>query len=203
MNSYVKSASAAVAALLGFGLAPVAAADVKPPASVNDTRTTDEKIADALTAAPDYISATATIVDRDMRTVLRSGAPEWTCMPSAPGVPWPNPMCADPTTMRWFGEVAQGKTPTIDRIGISYMLMGETGADFDHPEIGTPPEGKDWYRAGPHVMFVFPQSAGDLTKGIGNDTSTGLPYIRPFGGAQPLLVVPVTRPGEAVVLGEH
>ena len=25
------------------------------------------------------------------------------------------------------------------------MLMGEVGADFDHPEFTQPPEGKDWY----------------------------------------------------------
>jgi len=107
-------------------------------------------------------------------------------------------MCADPTTMQWFQEIAQGRTPTIDRIGISYTLMGETGADFDHPEIERPPEGRDRYRVGPHVMFVFPEGAGDLTNGIGNDTSSGEPYVRPFQGAQPLLVVPVALPNEVV-----
>jgi len=75
---------------------------------------------------------------------------------------WPNPMCGDPTTMQWFDDVTHGRTPSIDRIGISYMLLGETGADFDHPESETPPPGKTWYRVGPHVM---PQSAGDLMKG--------------------------------------
>jgi len=29
-----------------------------------------------------------------------------------------------------FKEVAQRKTPTIDRIGIAYMLMGEAGASI-------------------------------------------------------------------------
>lgn len=156
--------------------------------------TTEEKIADALRAAPAFISDSATVVDRDMTTVLRAGTSEWTCVPSAPGVPFPNPMCADPTTMQWFTEVGQGRAPTIDRIGISYMLMGETGADFDHPEAATPPEGKDWYRVGPHVMFVFPNSAGPITDGIGHDITSGVPYVRPFPGAQPLLVVPVAPP---------
>jgi hypothetical protein len=32
-------------------------------------------------------------------------------------------MCCDPAMMQWFTELEQGKTPTIDRIGISYMLM--------------------------------------------------------------------------------
>jgi hypothetical protein len=83
-------------------------------------------------------------------------------------------------------------------IGTSYMLMGETGADFDHPAIERPPEGRDWYLVGPHVMFVFPEGAGDLTNGIGNDTSSGEPYVRPFQGAQPLLVVPIALPNEVV-----
>jgi hypothetical protein len=110
--------------------------------------TTEEKIADALRAAPAFISDSATVVDRDMSTVLREGTSEWTCVPSASGVPRPNPMCVDPTTMQWFQEIAQGRTPTIDRIGISYMLMGETGADFDHPEIERP-RGKGLVPGGP------------------------------------------------------
>jgi len=107
-------------------------------------------------------------------------------------------MCLDPVFLQWSRELRQGKTPTIDRIGISYMLMGETGADFDDPSAKQPPEGKDWYRAGPHVMFVFPEGTGRILTGLGHDTSSGLPYVRPFPGAEPLLVVPVARPGETV-----
>jgi hypothetical protein len=105
-------------------------------------------------------------------------------------------MCGDPTMIQWLMEVTQGKTPTIDRIGISYMLMGEVGADFDHPEYDQPPEGKDWYHIGPHVMFVFPQGTGRILQGLGHDTTSGQPYVRPFPGAEPLLVVPIALPGE-------
>lgn len=110
--------------------------------------------------------------------------------------------------MQWFRQWMAGQTPTIDRIGISYMLLGEAGADFDHPEADTPPPGKDWYRVGPHLMMVFPASAGDLTQGIGHDTESGMPYLRPFRGAQPLLVIPVALPGQNIAwlpetLGEH
>lgn len=159
--------------------------------SGHNTMTTEKKIADALRAAPPHIAATATVVDHDLVTVLREGSPDWTCMPSPPDAPWPAPMCGDPTTMQWIRELTEGKSPTIDRIGISYMLIGEAGADFDNPEATVPPEGKDWYRVGPHLMMVFPASAGDLTNGIGADTSNGQPYIRPFAGAQPLLVMPI------------
>jgi hypothetical protein len=56
--------------------------------------------------------------------------------------------------------------------------------------------GKDWYHAGPHVMFVFPEGTGRILKGLGHGTASGLPYVRPIPGAEPLLVVPVAKPGE-------
>ena len=160
--------------------------------------TREEKVADALRAAPAYIADSATVVDWDMTTVLREGSPDWICVPTLPGKPEPAPMCGDPTMIQWFREIAQGKTPTIDRIGISYMLMGEVGADFDHPEATQPPAGKDWYHAGPHVMFVFPKGTGRILEGIGHDTISGLPYVRPIPRAEGLLVVPVAKPGERV-----
>jgi hypothetical protein len=158
--------------------------------------TTEEKIKDALSAAPAYIAQSATVVDWDMTTVLREGSPDWTCVPTPRGKPTPGPMCLDPTWMQWFMAVSQGKTPTIDRIGIAYMLMGETGADFDDLHATHPPEGKDWYRAGPHVMFVFPTGTGHILHGIGHDTGSGLPYARPVAGAEPMLIVPFAKPGE-------
>jgi hypothetical protein len=162
----------------------------------------EEKIADALRAAPAYIAVTATVLDHDMTTVLREGSPDWFCVPTPPGKPWPAPMCGDPTTMQWFREVAQGKTPTIDRIGISYMLLGEAGADFDDIAATKPPEGKGWYHVGPHVMVVFPNDAGHLTQGVGHDTSSGRPYVRPIPNAQPLLVIPVALANEELQLGQ-
>ena len=127
--------------------------------------TREEKIADALRAAPAYIGDSATVVDWDMTTVLRAGSPDWICVPTPAGRPLPAPMCCDPTMIQWFMELEQGKTPTIDRIGISYMLMGEVGAAFDNPMATEPPDGKDWYRAGPHVMFVFPAGTGHMLEG--------------------------------------
>ena len=158
--------------------------------------TTEEKIADALRAAPDYIAESATVVDWDMKTVLRKGSPDWICVPTPRGTPESAPMCGDPTTIQWFMEIQQGKTPTIDRIGISYMLMGEAGADFDHPEARQPPEGKDWYHVGPHVMLVFPQGTGHILKGLAADATSSLPHVRPFPRAEPLLIVPIAKPGE-------
>jgi hypothetical protein len=89
----------------------------------NSEPTREEKIADALRAAPAYIADSATVVDWDMTTVLREGSPDWICVPTPPGKPQPAPLCGDPTTIAWFMEVvAQGKTPKIDRMGFSHLL---------------------------------------------------------------------------------
>jgi hypothetical protein len=157
-------------------------------------------IADAMSAAPPYISRDATIMDWEMRT-LRKGSTRWTCMPSRPGAPSPNPMCADPVTMQFLLDLKAGRLSTIEHVGVSYMLRGETGADFTDVRATRPPQGKGWFRAGPHVMFVFPPSAATLFEGIPQDPSTGEPYIRamPDGNA-PLLVVPVAKPGGEIAI---
>ena len=71
--------------------------------------TRDEKIADALRAAPAYIADAATVVDWDMTTVLREGSPDWICVPTPRGTPQSAPMCLDPTFLQWFMELEQGK----------------------------------------------------------------------------------------------
>ena len=156
-------------------------------------------IADATSAAPAYISQNATIVGRDMR-VLRKGSAKWTCLPSQPaGVPSPNPMCADAVTLQFFTDLRAGKKSTITEIGVSYMLRGETGADFKDVLAKEPPPGKDWYHAGPHVMFVFPAAAAKLLDGIPQDPSSGEPYVRPMpNGNAAILVVPVAKPLEEI-----
>lgn len=167
----------------------------EPPLPATDVSAV---IADAMSAAPAYISKAATVVGRDMR-VLRSGPAKWTCMPSQMGVPRPNPMCADSVTLQFFADVRAGKKSSITRIGIAYMLRGETGADFDDVLAKEPPPGKDWYYAGPHVMFVFPAAATKLLEGMPENPSNGEPYVRPMpNGNAAILVVPVARPHEEI-----
>ena len=45
-------------------------------------------------------------------------------MPDIPGRPQHNPMCVDETMMKWLMATLAGKKPDIDRVGLSYMLMG-------------------------------------------------------------------------------
>jgi hypothetical protein len=79
------------------------------------------------------------------------------------------------------------------------MLRGETGADFKDVLAKEPPRGKDWYHAGPHVMFVLPAAATKLLDGMPQDPSSGEPYVRPMpNGNAAILVVPVARPLEEI-----
>ena len=155
-------------------------------------------IADAMSAAPPYISKDATIMDWQSNT-LRKGYTKWTCVPSRPGAPSPDPMCGDSDTMQFFMDLRSGKKSQIQHIGISYMLRGETGADFKDIHADKPPQGKDWYHVGPHVMLVFPAASAKLLEGIPQDPSTGEPYIRPMpDGNAAILVVPVAKPLEEI-----
>jgi hypothetical protein len=92
------------------------------------------------------IAHSATVVDRDMTTVLQEGSADWICVPTPPDTPEPGSDVWRPDHDSVIQGGHAGETPTVDRIGISYMLMGEVGADFDHP-ADQPPEGKDWCEA--------------------------------------------------------
>jgi hypothetical protein len=95
-------------------------------------------------------------------------------------------MCADQTMMKWMMAIRAGKKPNIDRIGISYMLQGEAGADVRF--------------AGPHVMLVLPDSNKDALKDVGQYTSSGAPYALGSSSPSPLLVIPVAKPDEEIII---
>ena len=182
------------------GLAQPAASSL-----TSSERSDERKIENALSAGPKFIKDHATVMDwpsaqnKEMR-VLREGSNGWICMPGPPGTPKSSPMCADQTMMKWMMAMRAGKKPNIDRIGISYMLQGDAGADVQDLNAKTPPEGKDWYYVGPHVMLVLPDSCKDALKDVGQDTSSGAPYVRGPNSASPLLVIPVAKADEEIII---
>jgi hypothetical protein len=64
----------------------------------------------------------------------------------------------------------------------------------------TPPPGKDWYYVGPHVMLVLPDGDKNALKDIGQDTSSGFPYVRGPDSLSPLLIIPVAKPDEEIII---
>ncbi len=146
---------------------PLPVSDPLPPGVFTSAQQSDDwKIKNALSAAPAVIAEKATVMDwpTDLKAatfqgrILRQGSNGWTCMPDLPGKPQHDPMCADETMMKWMMATLAGKKPNIDRIGLSYMLLGEAGADQKDISAKKPPKGKDWYYVGPHVMIVLPDA---------------------------------------------
>jgi hypothetical protein len=184
--------------------------DPLPPGTLTTSQHSDAwKIKNALSAAPAVIAEKATVMDwpSDPKAldahgrILRQGSNGWTCLPDQPGVPQHNPMCGDETMMKWIMAAIAGKKPNIDRIGLSYMLLGEVGADIGDINADKPPAGKDWYYAGPHVMLVLPDSAAAALRDINQDPSTNGPYVRVlrYKNSTRLLVLPVAKAGERIV----
>jgi hypothetical protein len=133
----------------------------------------DERVAHAQSAAPSFISENATIMAGG--EVLKEGSNGWTCMPDT--MPGDNaPMCNDEVWMKLLSAVGSKAAFETDRIGISYMLMGDDGAgvsnsDPYHPD---PTNADDYIETGPHLMIVVPKG---MLEGITDDPSTGGPWV--------------------------
>jgi len=149
----------------------------------------EAKIARAMSAAPDSISAQATIMDSD-GTVLREGSNGWTCMPDT--MPGDNaPMCNDAVWMKLMMAVGNKAEFETDQIGISYMLQGDEGAGVSNstPYHPDPKNAEDYTETGPHLMIVVPK---EMLKGITNDPSSGGPYVMWGDTPYAHIMVPVT-----------
>ena len=115
--------------------------------------TTDaEKIADALRAAPKFITDGATIADYPSSKggefrVLRKGSSEWTCLPGPPpGSRHDDPGCFDRVFFQFVKNYFAGRPNHIDRLGVAYMYTGHT----------VPGASGGQFRVGAHLMLVSP-----------------------------------------------
>jgi hypothetical protein len=129
-----------------------------------------KKIANAMSAAPMDVARDATILDwpaaegAQPRT-LREGTNGWTCLPDMPFTEGNDPQCIDATWMKWVGFYMNHQPPSIDRVGIGYMIApgGGTGSNSD-PYATARTDDNDWGRDPPHLMILVPDLAalGDL-----------------------------------------
>ena|GEM_PF-632606 len=184
------------------------ATDPLPPGTFTTSAHSDEwKIKNALSAGPPVVTDHATVMDwpidrkRGHGRVLRQGTNGWTCMPDLPGRPQHDPMCADETMMKWLTATVAGVKPNIDRVGLSYMLLGEARQGQNTPPAKDPAQVKEWYYVGPHVMIVLPDSAKEAFRGINTDLSKNEQYVtllNPSTHSTPLWVIPVANFGERI-----
>jgi hypothetical protein len=149
-----------------------------------------EKIADALRAGPKFITKDAAILDWPATKdgeyrLLRKGSNEWTCLPGIPGYSHDEPGCFDPVFMQWMKDSLAGRTPHIDRVGISYMYTGAIRRF--HP-------GDREYRVGPMVMIVSPHENQQELQSFSRDGSNGMPYVAHLpNGTDLYLVMPIRQ----------
>lgn len=145
----------------------------------------DAMIADALSAAPHEIAMGATVVDWE-QNVLKAGDNGWTCFPTPPPAE-KAPMCLDEPWLDWAASY-MGKQPVdIDRIGIGYMLAGDSGGSNSDPYAEG--ETDDWVVSGPHLMVISPDNTA--LDGITTDPSTGGPWVMWNGTPYAHIMVPV------------
>jgi len=152
----------------------------------------DTKIARAMSAAPNSISADATIMDVD-GTILREGSNGWTCIPGVGLIPGDkHPMCNDAVWMAWMKAAGEGAAFTTDVVGYSYMLQGDAMVNNDDPAATDQSEGT-WVQEGPHLMLLLPSGMLD---GVNRDPNAGGPYV--MWGDTPLIhvMVPVGERSE-------
>jgi hypothetical protein len=134
--------------ILAVGTATASAQNTTERLPVTDA----EKIADALRAAPKFITHGATIVDYPASKggefrVLHKGTTEWTCLPGPPpGSKHDDPGCFDSAFFQWVKDDLAGRPQHIKRLGVSYMFMGQWVPGVSGGE----------FHVGPHIMVVTP-----------------------------------------------
>jgi hypothetical protein len=177
-----------------IGMLAMLAGITAAPTVWGQTMTPEEKIQNAMSAAPTSISKDATIMDwpsepKGKLKQLRRGTNGWTCVPDAPDTPSNDPMCLDKMWMVWLEAFMGGTKPQITAPGIAYMFQGGSVADNDDPSVTQPPAGKDWQIDPPHLMVVIP-GKWDATR-FTKDHHSGGPWVMFGGTPYEHLMVPV------------
>lgn len=144
------------------------------------------KILEALRAAPAGIAAHAAVKDWD-GTILREGTNGWSCYPSPEMMP-NSPMCLDAVWEKWAHAWANKQPFKTDKIGISYMLMGDSGTSNTDPYAEGPTADNEFVVEGPHLMILVPDEA--MLEDLPDDPGPG-PYVMWKGTPYAHIMVPV------------
>lgn len=159
-----------------------------PPQGVAQEAQVKSLVEGALAAAPPSIARAAAVSDLQGKQ-LRSGTNGWTCYPDIPDTPGVDPMCVDATWAAWVQAWQSHTAPSIDALGIAYMLGGGSDASNTDPFATQPAAGHEWIDSGPHVMVVVPDAR--LLSSLPTDPTNGGPYVMWKGTPYAHVMVPV------------
>jgi hypothetical protein len=156
----------------------------------------DQKIANAVSAAPAAISGQATVLDWPSKegeapAVLRTGNNGWTCWPDMPDTEGNDPACLDKPWMDWADAYMAHRPPATGSVGIGYMLApgGGWGSNTDPYAMKASPDNQ-WHMAPPHVMILVPDLKS--LQGISTDPRNGGPYVMYPGTPYAHIMAPIT-----------
>ena len=182
--SATASAQATHAAAHGAGKTPAKSTSSRPVTS------DAALIANALSAAPASLTATATVMGHDGR-VLRKGTSDWVCMPDMPEVPNNTPMCLDAPWRALIDAWMNKRTTTVTQMGFGYMLQGDLPVSNVDPFATAPTSSNQWIQHGdPHVMVLVPDPK--LLEGLSTDPKSGGPFVMWKGTPYAHIMLPAT-----------
>jgi len=153
-------------------------------------------IKNAMSAAPDAVATNATIAtfdDKMQMTILRKGTNGFTCMPDDPSTPTNDPMCLDENSMVWLHAYMTKAQPPEGKVGIAYMLQGDSSASNTDPYATAPPAGGKWLTDGPHLMIFNTAALTSAYPHTGDNPDTTQPYVMYPGTPYAHLMVPVKQ----------
>lgn len=134
-----------------------------------------DPIHSAMSAAPESISAKATIMDWNFN-VIRQGTNGWTCLPDRSDTAGTDPWCANNPWIDFLKAYVNKTQPTYTDIGFAYMLRGDTPVSNSDPFATRQTGPEDWVtNLGPHLMMLVPNR--ELLKNISTDHLNGGPWI--------------------------
>lgn len=135
----------------------------------------EEKIENALSAAPASLSRNATVMDWDGK-VLRKGSNSYTCLPDIPDNGANDPWCIDESWLNLLDALKNKTKPTYTKVGIAYMLQGDGPVSNTDPFATSKTNDADWVEGlGAHLMILVPDH--DMLTGISRDPHNGGPWI--------------------------
>ena len=158
------------------------------------TSDTQKKIDSAMSAAPMAVSHDATILDYDKDAngkyiVLQKGTNDWTCWSDWADSPGNDPLCYDPSFVKWNDALIAGTAPDITEVGLAYVLQGGSDPSNTDPMAAEPAKGEDWVSAPPHIMILLPKGT-DLSQ-YSTDHTSGKPYIMWAGTPYQHIMMPI------------
>ena len=135
----------------------------------------EAQIASAESAAPSSVSADARVVDWNME-VLREGTNGWTCLPDNDATPGNDPWCVNEPWLSFLHAYVNQTEPEYGKLGIAYMLQGDTSVSNTDPHATEKTNEEDWVEdLGAHLMVLVPDRS--LYDNLPTDPHSGGPWM--------------------------